>query len=338
LNIATIVDNFRCANPHWMNLGLPLPAFRDVLRTKLDLVHEVRGQLRSRKIYFVPVEWHARLMSWLSLDSANPPGPIDNSALLSRDGEFDVKNHFHRDFLIVDAEIWPALIEHFPCPTPISRRITIHPLLSTTTILMHPIILEMWTESRGFISKTVGDDWTFQDIRRPLCISLRLIYTEYRFVDWNTADPIDDWAQIGPYVATHGTRVKLQPIGAGYTEAASRASQKLFGMVPLPTFSESRLAPSAEHLRGSSLREIRWPKPFGLINSGNDCYFNAALQCLVRIPLFANFVMSPEFSEQINRQNPAGSGGAVAMEFRAFLHDLCRGSPGSVKEDRKSVV
>jgi ubiquitin C-terminal hydrolase len=84
--------------------------------------------------------------------------------------------------------------------------------------------------------------------------------------------------------------------------------------------------------RGGSLREIHWPRPLGLNNPGNDCYFNAALQCLVRIPLFANFVLSPEFTEQINRQNPAGSGGSVAIEFRAFLADLCTGAPGSVKD------
>lgn len=38
----------------------------------------------------------------------------------------------------------------------------------------------------------------------------------------------------------------------------------------------------------------------GMENKGNDCYMNAALQCLCHTSLLANYILSDEFINEIN--------------------------------------
>ncbi|KAH0786417.1 Clan CA, family C19, ubiquitin hydrolase-like cysteine peptidase [Histomonas meleagridis] len=68
-----------------------------------------------------------------------------------------------------------------------------------------------------------------------------------------------------------------------------------------------------------------FPKPAGLHNLGNTCFFNAAIQCLIRIQPLTAFVMSPTFESHINFNNPLGSHGAIALAYRNFLMDICGG-------------
>lgn len=68
-----------------------------------------------------------------------------------------------------------------------------------------------------------------------------------------------------------------------------------------------------------------FPRPVGLINLGNTCFFNAAVQCLVRIQPLTAFMLSPQFDAQLNPRNPKGSGGKIAHAYREFCMDLCNG-------------
>lgn len=70
----------------------------------------------------------------------------------------------------------------------------------------------------------------------------------------------------------------------------------------------------------------RCPKPVGLNNLGNTCFFNAAVQCLARCMPLTNFILSKDFERQINPNNPKSSKGKIAQAYRSFLEDLCKGS------------
>lgn len=71
-----------------------------------------------------------------------------------------------------------------------------------------------------------------------------------------------------------------------------------------------------------------FPKPVGFCNLGNTCFFNAALQCLVRVQPLTDFILSSEFENQINIRNPKSSKGRIATAYRAFLEDLCASKSG----------
>jgi ubiquitin C-terminal hydrolase len=314
--------------------------FRELLRANRALVHDLKGRPQSRKIYLVPIDWHIRLIQWLDGDRDDPPGPIDNSILLIN-GELNPLVRFKQHFRVVEADIWPSLTTIFPCPNPIARRIGIHPLFSTTTVIMKPIILEMYIPCKGILCKTVSDEWTFQDIRRPLCTTLHLIYSDHCFVDWSTNESIDDYQSIGSFAEKHGTKVKLQSTRAVTRECGIGGSQASIPPMPLLTFPALPGVTKGDRIllvqtrRGGTVHEIRWPRPVGLANAGNDCYFIAGLQCLIRVPLLATFVLGSDYHTQINTQNPAGSGGAVARAFRLFVDEMCVSSLGPVRDCRK---
>jgi ubiquitin C-terminal hydrolase len=76
--------------------------------------------------------------------------------------------------------------------------------------------------------------------------------------------------------------------------------------------------------------EIPVLKHVGLRNLGNTCFFNSAVQCLLRIrPLF-EYVVSSQFLDQINRSNPEGSGGRIATSFRELTEAMCKESVGAI--------
>ncbi|KAL7124612.1 hypothetical protein ABFS83_14G060800 [Erythranthe nasuta] len=67
--------------------------------------------------------------------------------------------------------------------------------------------------------------------------------------------------------------------------------------------------------RGSSCGLI------GLLNLGNTCFMNSAIQCLVHTPEFAQYFRE-DYHQEINRQNPLGMVGELAVAFGDLLRKL----------------
>lgn len=83
------------------------------------------------------------------------------------------------------------------------------------------------------------------------------------------------------------------------------------------------------------------PLPVGLNNLGNTCYFNAAVQCLARVMPLTRFILSDEFSNQINRFNVKSSQGSIARAYKNFLENICHGSKCAsrdISDLRKAII
>jgi ubiquitin C-terminal hydrolase len=63
-------------------------------------------------------------------------------------------------------------------------------------------------------------------------------------------------------------------------------------------------------------------KHLGFSNLGNTCFFNSALQCLLRVRPLVEYCLSPAFPGQLNRDNPHGSKGRIASAFRQLAEAM----------------
>eukprot|EP00934_Nitzschia_sp_Nitz4_P005165 Nitzschia sp. Nitz4//scaffold94_size78252//53792//59970//NITZ4_005474-RA/size78252-augustus-gene-0.67-mRNA-1//1//CDS//3329560398//5155//frame0 len=62
----------------------------------------------------------------------------------------------------------------------------------------------------------------------------------------------------------------------------------------------------------------------GLVNLGNTCYVNAAIQCVSYLPLLRSYLLSEQYraTGDLNKDNPLGTGGKLLEEFASLLKEM----------------
>jgi ubiquitin C-terminal hydrolase len=259
---------------------------RSTLVNNLSKLENIPATNRACRVVLVEKQWHKRLIDWLKKQYHPPPGPTATSALFIND-EVDTSIIHGLDYEIVHHSIWDTLVGIFGDARAIVRHYVLNPSTNKPMVLLQALHLPV--EVDGYVMrKSVAGNWLVKDVKRQLCEILQLSADAYSFCTNSTKLP--ESQSVSQVLAQYSGNWRLVSDNPG----------------PDPDPVE---APAPKHV--------------GLRNLGNTCFFNSAVQCLLRIPPLFEFALSANYPQRINPSNSKGSGGRIATAFRELAEQMC---------------
>lgn len=271
-------------------------------------------------------------------------GPIVNSALVDANGNLFQAGHEPEPSTHIPYSLYSALVLRFGAVgAPVARYLmeegndtvlerfapffVVHTLGKATP----PVRSAAHVRTAFLLSQTK----TFADLKSTVSNHLfRAKPAQFR-VWFITTEAVEDLPAVIP-VSTFVNKIQHRKlVGPSVMEATlqsqgiklsrlhlvAEVADRANGKFPVDAFlaaNEPQLPDSADLESGGRL---------GLSNLGNTCYMNLALQCLVHVPELNQYFLYDVYERELNRSNPLGNKGEIAVAFSNLLHRLFDPSP-----------
>ena len=329
-----------------------------------------------KKVVLVNKQFHDDLIIWLSNLTAKPPTNLNTEIFFS---ENDIKSNLKRgvDYEIISYHLWNDIVTQFGSHPKIEGILIKDPKKGEETLLFlhHPSCLEFNiylpkkvanTDSYSISLKPIQyyshPNWVLDDVKKQICRNYNLNISQFSITQHSS--------KTNPILRINGN-FTMKQVYSIYKNDLDLRQNKLIqtDIIPNrmslrfhrnPSDSKSSTQPSktaqppttsktSEKNQNKKLNAFSsspegnflFPQPVGFHNLGNTCYFNASVQCLIRVIPLTTVILSPTFSEQLNPSNVKSSGGQIANAYRHFLEGLCRGPPSQARDPsqlRNAVV
>ena len=260
--------------------------------------------------------WYDQLLLWLA-DEGDAPGEMAFDKLL-RNGKFRHDLKAGVDYEVIAEDAFARVQELFPSAPAHKRPYVVDPVTGSPVLLLSFVTLHVRVNGER-VRRDCAKGWTVGDVARQLCASVGLDAEKF-CLETAKGERVDYDAACGSLHGVVRHHLHLVECG-GMVKSVSYCVGAGIGM-------GGEAVPKSSSVMDFLQLQLMspFPKPTGLVNLGNTCFLNAAVQCLTRIQALTAFMLSPAFDSELNVSSPKGSGGRIARAYRDLLKDVCTGS------------
>eukprot|EP01132_Coremiostelium_polycephalum_P009067 gene9067-11105_t len=321
--------------------------YKMIIPTKPDLTKEkiLKKLKKSQTIpmtvgdtwYLVQESWYRKWST--GMFSKDDLGPIDNRGFLLN--EIDIKPGMaeDRDFMIVPEKLWNTLKDTYGGGPEVGRKVVKQQSLYGNPVqidLRIPVTLKFCksTEPKTFITGYAYKSETISVLKERICKIMGLDPLDVRIWDYyneNKHAELKNSEYVKNSNLIENQNILLdQRLADGtwpkqnnhYTTSSAFSSMggSSYGSSTYGSGSSFSSSYGSSHHYHS--RPTSKPGLTGLGNLGNTCFMNSAIQCLSNAEPLTQYFLSKRYENDINKNNPLGCGGDLAMNYAQLINEL----------------